>query len=76
MSPMSWPLIGRLATGGTLPAPRPPGEATGTRYVNTRVREPAARFLPWLLAESRVISRLADAGGDLTAHRTVHLEEA
>lgn len=29
----------------------------------------------WESAENTVLARLADAGGDLAAHRTVHLED-
>ena len=29
----------------------------------------------WLIPEAAVLGRLADAGGDLPAHRTEHLED-
>lgn len=74
-----------FATGGQVP-PRPPlpggsvavvdpvprdREATDTRYTE--------RFTPgtplWVAREAIVLARLAEHGGDLPAHRTVHLGE-
>ena len=56
-----------------LPAPSP---ARDTRHA-TRYHGPGDIPLGplWLVHESRVIADLAQAGGDLQAHRTVHLED-
>ncbi len=63
------------------PAPRPPvlppptGEPhdrSGTRYLDPDRPGTGPHMPLWLIAESAVLASLATAGGDLTAHRTVH----
>lgn len=49
-----------------------PHDRTGTRYLDPD-RPGTGHPAPlWLIAESAVLATLATAGGDLTAHRTVH----
>lgn len=53
-----------------LPAPPPPRTTPpvhATTWEHTRWQ--------WEDRETAVLHRLADHGGDLTAHRTVHLED-
>jgi hypothetical protein len=72
------------------PAPRPaafvqppvlgpptgePHDRSGTRYLDPDRPGTGPAWPLWLIAESAVLASLAMAGGDLTAHRTVHLED-
>lgn len=76
MSPLPWPLIGRI-TPHPAPAPAPAGNPNrnGTRYLRPGER-PAPGDPLWLAAESAALARIAEAGGDLDAHRREHLKEA
>jgi hypothetical protein len=69
-----WPVIGRVLTGPIPPVP-PRHVTASTPYIDTPVRDPASPLLPWTIAEPRIVGHLAEEGGDLTAHRTVHLGE-
>lgn len=59
-------------------SPFPVGEVavepatSATRYPWDGTRSPGQEWAP---GEAAVLLTLADAGGDLTAHRTVHLED-
>jgi tRNA(Phe) wybutosine-synthesizing methylase Tyw3 len=57
---------GRVAVVDTPPPARRPG-TTATAWEHTRHT--------WEAVEGAVLDALAAAGGDLTAHRTVHLED-
>ena len=53
------------------PVPRTPAETSATRYPWTG--EPSGSR--WIAEEATVLLALADAGGDLPAHLSVHLGE-
>ena len=86
MSPMPWPLIGRSREPDLHPLVQTARQHPGVRYVPTSPRpdqppRPATARTDyettaagWTAREAAVLDRLADAGGDLTAHRAVHME--
>ena len=72
------PVRGPAAVMGA--APEPPKRPAWTPPYAGPTASPypdPGHYLPpgaplWLITEARVLDRLADAGGDLQAHRTVH----
>ena len=85
MSPVPWPLIGRtrkvppivqaardMAGVPYTPPPPPPAPR---RPIPAGTSRTPAYSVGWTTAEADVLDALAAAGGDLTAHRTVHLED-
>lgn len=65
MTPVPWPLFGRAAPPPAMPTAQRPGTWRTCWEHDTA----------WVPREAHVLDLLADAGGDLRAHRTVHLED-
>lgn len=57
------------------PTGEPHGETTATRYLDPDRPGTGPHMPLWLIAESAVLASLATAGGDLTAHQAVHMED-
>jgi hypothetical protein len=72
VSRMPWPLTGRAAAD--LAALRVPAYSAPPRPSTART-DYEASAASWTAREAAVLDRLADAGGDLHAHETVHLED-
>lgn len=73
MSRMPWPLTGRAAAD--LAALRGPAYSAPPRPSTART-DYEATAAAWTAREAAVLDRLAEAGGDHAAHKTVHLEES